>query len=107
MKKNERKNMNNKFDQLTKQMAQSVTRRGALKTFGVGLAGMALACFGLANKLEAGFVTGSPCQTDSQCNSGICSGGYCACLPTGSPCRTSNQCCTGWCVVGHCQHKWV
>src|SRR6516162_2452483 len=35
--------MNNKFDELTKQMAQSVTRRAALKKFGVGLAGMALA----------------------------------------------------------------
>ena len=45
--------MNNKFDELTKSVAQSVTRRGALKKFGVGLAGMALACFGLANKAEA------------------------------------------------------
>jgi len=45
--------MNNKFDELTKGMAQSVTRRGALKKFGIGLAGMALACFGLANKAVA------------------------------------------------------
>ena len=45
--------MNNKFDELTKSLAQSVTRRAALKKFGVGLAGMALACFGLANKAEA------------------------------------------------------
>ena len=42
-----------KFDELTKQMAQSVTRRAAFKRFGVGLAGMGLACFGLANKAEA------------------------------------------------------
>src|SRR5438128_4330995 len=40
---NESKSMNNKFDELTKSMAQSVTRRAALKKFGVGLAGMALA----------------------------------------------------------------
>src|SRR5438477_6213017 len=33
------KSMNNKFDELTKDMAQSVTRRAALKKFGVGLAG--------------------------------------------------------------------
>jgi hypothetical protein len=46
--------MNKKFDELTKQMAQSVTRRGALKKFGLGLAGMALACFGLGNKAQAG-----------------------------------------------------
>src|SRR6516162_4722632 len=50
--------MNNKFDELTKSMAQSVTRRAALKKFGVGLAGMALACFGLANKAKATTVTG-------------------------------------------------
>jgi len=46
--------MNNKFDELTKSLAQSVSRRAALKKFGVGLAGMALACFGLANKAKAG-----------------------------------------------------
>jgi hypothetical protein len=40
--------MNNKFDELTKGLAQSVTRCGALKKFGISLAGMALACFGLA-----------------------------------------------------------
>ena len=45
--------MNNKFDELTKTMAQSVSRRAALKKFGVGLVGMALACFGLVNKAEA------------------------------------------------------
>ena len=45
--------MNNKFDELTRSLAQSVTRRAALKKFGVGLAGMALACFGLANKARA------------------------------------------------------
>jgi hypothetical protein len=45
--------MNNKFDELTKGMAESVTRREAFKKLGVGLAGIALACFGLANKAEA------------------------------------------------------
>jgi len=45
--------MNAKFDELTKQMARSVTRRHALKKFGVGLAGIALACFGLADRVEA------------------------------------------------------
>jgi hypothetical protein len=41
--------MNKEFDELTKSMAQSVTRRQVLKRFGVGLAGMALACFGLTS----------------------------------------------------------
>src|SRR5215472_19275188 len=36
--------MNNQFDELTKQLAQSVVRRAALKKFGVGLAGIALVC---------------------------------------------------------------
>ena len=45
--------MNNQLDELTKSMAQSVTRRGALKKFGVGLAGMALACLGLGKKADA------------------------------------------------------
>lgn len=46
--------MNNKFDELTKSISQSVTRRSALKKFGTGLAGMALACFGLTRETEAG-----------------------------------------------------
>ena len=35
--------MNSKFDELAKGLAQSVTRRGALKKFGAGAAGLALA----------------------------------------------------------------
>jgi hypothetical protein len=66
--------MNNKFDELSKGMAQSVTRRAALKKFGVGLAGMALACFGLANKAEAQH-----------------------CRPNGAICTRSDQCCSGKC----------
>jgi hypothetical protein len=70
--------VNNKFDELAKGLAQSVTRRGALKKFGVGLAGMALACFGLADKAEAGGNdhckrNGSKCSNNSQCCSGHCS----------------------------------
>src|SRR5437016_4224921 len=42
--------MNDKFDELTKRLAQSVTRRVALKKFGpgLGLLGVALAALGLA-----------------------------------------------------------
>ena len=45
--------MNNQFDEFAKILPQSVSRPGALKKFGVGLAGMALACFGLVNAVEA------------------------------------------------------
>ena len=70
--------MNNKFDELTKAMAQSVTRRAALKKLGVGIAGLALGCFGLVDKSRAGAIPGckgsaSPCKTGSDCCSGICS----------------------------------
>ena len=66
--------MYNRFDELTKSLAQSVTRRGALKKFGVGLAGMALACFGLANRATAGL-----------------------CAPSFSACARDNDCCSGYC----------
>ncbi len=72
--------MNDKFDELAKGLAQSTTRRQALKKFGVGLAGMALACFGLANKGKAGTKT---------------------CLPSGSSCQGSAQCCSGHCQLYH------
>ena len=71
--------MNNKFDELAKGLAQSVTRRQALKRFGVGLAGMVLACFGLANRADADKLclpTESLCMLDhpEQCCSGQCFG---------------------------------
>src|SRR5262245_27226318 len=77
----ERKNMDNKFDELTKSLAQSVTRRAALKKLGVGLAGMALACFGVASKAEpvrcANY--GQACAANSDCCSGLCFGAVCRC----------------------------
>ncbi len=68
----------NKFDELAKGMAQSVTRRQALKKFGVGLAGMALACFGLANIAKA--AKGRCIPLGHQCdplNPGLCCSGVC------------------------------
>jgi hypothetical protein len=54
--------MNDKFDELAKGMAQSVTRRGALKKFGLGLAGLALATFGLANNVQGKSKKGCRCR---------------------------------------------
>ena len=45
--------MNDKFDELAKGMDQSVTRRAALKKFGLALAGFALALLGMANNAHA------------------------------------------------------
>src|SRR5438105_2437679 len=48
-----RKVMSNKFDELAKSMAQSLSRRQALKKFGAGLVGGVLAAVGFVNKAEA------------------------------------------------------
>jgi hypothetical protein len=45
--------MNERFDELTKGLAQSVSRRQALRRFGYGLAGIALAWLGLATVANA------------------------------------------------------
>jgi hypothetical protein len=95
------KSVNNKFDELAKSMAQSVTRRGALKKFGAGLAGMALAAFGLASKAEASgggcAKYGSSCKSDAHCCSGYCLNGKCGCrtfadCPKGQVCGTPGFC---------------
>ena len=67
--------MNDQFDELAKGMAQSVTRRGALKKFGLGLAGGALAALGLANNTEAAAgckASGKRCSHDSECCNRFC-----------------------------------
>ena len=66
--------MNDKFDELAKGIAKSVTRRGALKKFSLGTAGIALAFLGLASKTEAGglWPAGHRCTKSSQCASGNC-----------------------------------
>jgi hypothetical protein len=78
--------MNNRFDELTKSLAQSVTRRAALKSFGLGLATMALATTRAGAKGSA-----CGCNRDTDCNSSsYCSNGIC--LPKW--CDTSlNPCC--------------
>jgi hypothetical protein len=94
--------MNNKFDELAKGLAQSVTRRQALKRFSVGLAGMALACFGLATKAEAsGGVCknyGSGCKSYADCCSGICLNGKCGCRTNSDCTKGTNFCASGVCI---------
>ena len=69
------------FDELTKSVAQSVTRRAALKRFGIGLAGMALASLGLANSAQAGdcLPGGSQCFIGRKGNPGkVCRQNCCS-----------------------------
>ena len=76
--------MNDKFDELAKGLAGSTTRRQVLKRFGIGLTGMALACFGLANKAKA--------------DAGGCKG-------SGKPCHQNSDCCSGYCSIGFGKYK--
>ncbi len=78
--------MQSQFDELAKRLAKSVTRRQALKRFGVGLAGMALACFSFGNKAGAHWI--HTC-VDSNCAGYVCPKGthckgwhknYCYCV---------------------------
>lgn len=74
---NESKYVNNQLDELARSVAQSVTRRGALKIFGLGLVGMALAYLGLVNDSKADKGGGckghgSRCHDHSECCSGLC-----------------------------------
>ena len=99
--------MNDKFDELAKAMAQSVTRRGALKKFGMGVAGIALASLGLASKAE----TAPHCKTATDCaNLGLiypgCCSGKCVdlwvdsshCGACRQQCRRSSMCYNGGCI---------
>ena len=71
--------MNDKFDELAKGLAQSVTRGQALRRFGVGIAGVVLATLGLANNAEAKLSKkcGNPCD---------CSAFDYGCCPTDEHC---------------------
>ena len=81
--------MSNKFDELAKVLAQPVTRRQALKKFGVGLVGIALACFELASKAQAGGPLCQACMKHCKATGG--SNDYCqqycnaACHPAPKP----------------------
>ena len=55
--------MNDKFDELAKGLAQSVTRRAALKKFGVGFAGALGVALGFPNRAQAD----PRCKSDQDC----------------------------------------
>jgi hypothetical protein len=82
--------VSNKFDELAKELAQSVTRRQALKRFSLGLAGMALAALGVA-KVEAAKV----CVTTLDCgNNELCCGGTCVSITSNNNCGACGNVCS-------------
>jgi hypothetical protein len=91
--------MNDKFDELAKALAQPVARRAALKRFGVGLVGAALAVLGLGNAEAA-------TRTRSLCCSYTCSAyesyhtySTAFCVPLGTICPTNFGESTGACTL--------
>jgi hypothetical protein len=69
----------NKFDELAKGLAESVTRRCALKRFGLGLAGLVLTALGVADQAQASHCKslGQRCHDASECCLGLyCNAGF-------------------------------
>ena len=69
--------MNDKFDELAKNVAKSVTRRQALRRFGVGLAAALLASVGFRDKALAdsqpkSCTSNADCPDHKVCSSGVC-----------------------------------
>ncbi len=79
--------MNDKFDELAKGLAQSVTRRQALRRFAAGVAAALMATIGLPNKAEAKRPGPGNCHNDNDC----------AYLGPAAFC--------GWCV-GNGSYRW-
>ena len=96
--------MDNQFDELSKSLAEGVSRREALRKFGLGIAGVLLATLGLSRAASA-----APCPKGQvHCGNGkdgICCpyGYYCsngACYPDCAilGCPTGYSCVNGACL---------
>jgi len=83
--------MDKQFDELSKSLAEGVSRREALRKFGIGLAGVLLAAVGFSRSAWAG---GGSCSTSTDCaSSKVCCGG--TCVGTHIPCYCTTPCPTG------------
>ena len=84
-----------KFDELTKLLATSTSRRQALKAITATTIGGVLSLGGIGTAFGASKChrAGLGCDTDSNCCSGLCQNGKCVCLGLQQPCSSPNQCC--------------
>jgi hypothetical protein len=75
----------NRFDDLTRTLATTTSRRGFLKTLAGGAAGGMLALLGIGEAAAKDCTkTGKKCKDNKECCSGLCSNGTCvSCLPPG------------------------
>jgi hypothetical protein len=94
------------FDDLTKALATSTSRRQALKTIAAATIGGILGLGGIGTALGAPKChrQGTGCDTTSQCCKGLsCQNGKCApCTANGGTCSGNTDCCSGNCSNGFC-----
>src|SRR5690348_7033711 len=102
----------NNFDELTKDLACSTSRRQALKAIFAGTVGSALGFIGLGTTRAAVCRSnGDPCKYNSQCCSDDCFTveepllKVCTCKAAGVSCTSNNQCCTNDCHNKVCACK--
>ncbi len=94
-----------RFDDLTKALATSTSRRHALKTIAATALGSILGLGGIGTAFANCKPNGIGCNTNSQCCSGGCCHGTCTDLGTTSNCGTCGHrcasgqgCCNGTCT---------
>jgi hypothetical protein len=96
------------FDNLARLVAgippgASASRRGLLKTLGVGAAGALLGRRAVEETGAACKTVGKPCERKSDCCTGRCKNGTCKCSGFGGRCEDLGHCCgTLTCCGGFC-----
>jgi hypothetical protein len=97
------------FDELTKALASTTSRRTALKTIFASVVGGA---FGLSSldaalaKSDYCYGNGHKCHYNKDCCSHYCYHGYCRhkCYDYGHKCQYNYDCCSNYCYNGYCKH---
>lgn len=91
--------MKNNFDELARTLAQSTSRRRALKKLALGIIGMGLGCLGLENRARAGNSHGYCEATSFGQLTGNCIAANCLTGPS-SACKGSAGSNIGWSPCG-------
>ncbi len=91
-----------RFDELTKALATSTSRRQALKAIAATALGSILGLGGIGTALANCKPNGYGCNIRTQCCSGQCQHGTCCSSQEGTTCSVDRDCCSGTCCQGVC-----
>ncbi len=85
--------MDRQFDELSKSLAEGLSRRDALRKFGLGVAGVLLAAVGLQGRAWAGVncTSNADCKSFDYCCGGTCINKDCTCFCS-TPCPAGTSC---------------